>query len=223
MITRDDMLARIRVALGRTAPLSQAPTPPAIPDELVRLASPADDLPAVFRRCAEEVGMEVVPCADAEVSAVVVALLRSAGARRVVCGVASLENALCETGMELVDWRRDPSMARVYDADAAVTDVHAALAETGTLVCCADAQHSRGSTLVPPLHVAIVRHQDIVPDMLDWVRRAPGGAPSSTVFITGPSKTADIEGVLVRGVHGPDRVVIVLVAEPSNAPAPTNL
>jgi L-lactate dehydrogenase complex protein LldG len=216
------MLARIRVALGRTAPLHQAPTPPAVPDGLVRLASRDDDLPALFSRRAEEVGMEVLPCGDGDVSAVVVPLLRSAGARRVVCGVASLENALCETGMELVEWRRDPSMARVYDADAAVTDVHAALAETGTLVCCADAGHSRGSTLVPPLHVAIVRHRDIVPDMLDWARRAPGRVSSSTVFITGPSKTADIEGVLVRGVHGPRRVVIVLVADPPNSPAATD-
>lgn len=161
--------------------------------------------------------MEVVPCVVDDVTKTVLALLRAAGARRVVCGVTPLENALRDAGMELVDWKHDPSMAPLYDADAAVTDVHAALAETGTLVCCADALHSRGSTLVTPLHVAIVRHRDIVPDMLDWVRRAPDREPSSTVFITGPSKTADIEGVLVRGVHGPGRVVIVLAADVSDA------
>ena len=98
-----------------------------------------------------------------------------------------------------------------------VTDVHAALAETGTLICSTDGSHSRGASLIPPVHIAIVRERDIVPDMLDyWARLGgvPGGElPSSQSFITGPSKTADIEGVLVTGVHGPGEVHIVLVSE----------
>ena len=104
-----------------------------------------------------------------------------------------------------------------FDVDCGITGVHAALAETGTLVLYSDAHHSRGLSLVPPLHIAIVYRRDILPDMLDhWarLRGIPGSdLPSNMVFITGPSKTADIEGELVTGVHGPEAVHIMLVEE----------
>src|SRR5690606_18699946 len=97
------------------------------------------------------------------------------------------------------------------------TDVHAAIAETGSLVCCSDGGHSRGLSLIPPVHIAIVRKSDILPDMFDfWPRYAqsqPDELPSSIAFITGPSKTADIEGVLITGVHGPGRVFVLVVED----------
>jgi L-lactate dehydrogenase complex protein LldG len=103
-----------------------------------------------------------------------------------------------------------------FIADASVTDVHAALAETGTLICNSDADHSRGCSLAVPTHIAIVRRQDLVPDMLDYTATlaglTPAQLPSAQAFITGPSKTADIEGVLITGVHGPGKVIILLVA-----------
>jgi L-lactate dehydrogenase complex protein LldG len=217
MTTKHDMLARLRSALGRREVLRDAPTPPPPPlvtDELVRLVGPGDDLPGVFAARAAEVGMQVVQCGATDVTATVIGVLREADVQRVVCSVNQLDGALRDAGIDVRDWRNDPSMADEFEAGAAVTGVAAALAETGTLICCADARHGRGLSLVPPLHLAIVYHHDIVPDMLDYFRQAAGAAPpSAQVLITGPSKTADIEGVLVRGVHGPGKVVIVLVAD----------
>ena len=103
-----------------------------------------------------------------------------------------------------------------YEADVGITDVHAALAETGTLVCQAGPLHGRGHSLVPPVHVAIVRRSDILPDLLDLVARMPENSrelPSAIALITGPSKTADIEGILITGVHGPGRVFVLLVED----------
>jgi L-lactate dehydrogenase complex protein LldG len=128
-----------------------------------------------------------------------------------------LKESLRRKGVQVVEWADTPGLASQFDTDAGITDVHAALAETGTLVCSTDAGHSRGLSLVPPVHVAIVRRSDIVPDMLDLWARSRGIAaaelPSSIALITGPSKTADIEGELVVGVHGPGEVHVILVED----------
>lgn len=214
MTTKADMLKRVRAALGPSNASGEAPAPPAVPADKVRLAGASDDLVTMFAERAQAVGMEVVGCGAGEMEQAVLGILREAGAGCVVCCVEELETSLREAGLDVPDWRNDASMADEFKADAAVTNVHAALAETGTLVCCADARHGRGLSLAPPLHLAIVSHRDIVPDMLDLFGRwGAASPPSARVLITGPSKTADIEGVLVRGVHGPGRVVIVLASE----------
>ena len=65
------------------------------------------------------------------------------------------------------------------------------------------------------LMVAIVRASDILPDLLDYLPRwrgtSPAEMPSAQALITGPSKTADIEGVLIKGVHGPGQVIALLI------------
>ena len=128
-----------------------------------------------------------------------------------------LGRRLTDRGITLCDWQSDPTMKNHYAVDAGVTDVHAALAETGTLICCSDSTHGRGLSLVPPIHIAIVRRSDILPDMLDYMATCestdPADLPSAQALITGPSKTGDIEGVLITGVHGPGRVLICLVED----------
>jgi L-lactate dehydrogenase complex protein LldG len=142
--------------------------------------------------------------------------------QRILAGLArvdadgSLVEAIQAAGIAVDDWRGDRTMAAGYDAGAGVTDVRAAIAETGTLVYASDADHGRGLMLVPPIHLAVVRTRDIIPDMLDYMRQMgaanPAELPASQTLITGPSKTADIEGVLVTGVHGPGAVHVLLVA-----------
>ena len=93
-----------------------------------------------------------------------------------------------------------------------MTDVWAAVAETGSLVIRPDAHHGRLLSLAPPIHVAFVKPQQIVADLIDLMQMidADTRAPNITL-ITGPSKTADIEGSLVIGVHGPGMVRVMLV------------
>lgn len=214
-------MARVRGALGRQ-PGDPVPEAPAVDETLTRLASAGDDLPAIFAERAAAVGMVVQRVSAGEAVGAVLAFLREIGARRV--GVAAgeagrdlgLDAALREAGIEVVDWRQGDSLEPQYSLDAGITGVHAALAETGTLVTQSDADTGRGLSLVPPAHVAIVREGDLLPDLIDYYRRFEGKPdrelPSSIAFITGPSKTADIEGKLVTGVHGPGRVHIVLIA-----------
>ncbi len=216
--TREALLARVRASLGGAT--VGTPEPPPIIDAVMRMAGPGDDLVRLFRERAEAVGMKVHPVESAGLQDRLVELLRGLGAKRVVLGLsqkersARLDGVLGHAGFRVLD--STDGLDAQFDVDVGITDVHAALAETGTLICSTDEHHSRGVSLIPPIHIAIVREEDIVPDMLDYWADIAGkdgrGLPSSLAFITGPSKTADIEGVLVTGVHGPGQVHILFVA-----------
>jgi L-lactate dehydrogenase complex protein LldG len=97
-------------------------------------------------------------------------------------------------------------------ADVGVTGCHAAIAETGSLALLSGPGCSRAVSLLPPLHVALVCPDDLFHGMSDFFAargdRIAGAA--SCTFVTGPSRTADIELSLTIGVHGPGRVVIVV-------------
>ncbi|CAN5116985.1 hypothetical protein BH20ACT8_BH20ACT8_04000 [soil metagenome] len=100
----------------------------------------------------------------------------------------------------------------VWAADVGVTGAVAAIAETGTLVLAATADTPRRTSLVPPVHIAVVPLSRLVATYADGVdaisRLDP--PPSSIHLITGPSRSADIELNLVRGVHGPRDVHVLL-------------
>ena len=222
-ITRQQMLDRVRGALGRSGPTDASPTPPEVDDSVVRTVAGADDLVAVFAQRAEAVNAVVHRCTAEGLAEAAVRVLSEVDARRIVmatprlAGAEALAEALRRGGIELLDWQGDPQMRASYEADAGLTDVHAAIAETGSIVCEADDAHGRGLSLAPPVHVAVVRRSDIVPDVLDYQRQLrqipPEQATSSRSIITGPSKTADIEGVLITGVHGPGQVIVLLVED----------
>jgi L-lactate dehydrogenase complex protein LldG len=110
-------------------------------------------------------------------------------------------------GLEL-----EPRAARDEDA-IGVTGVFCALAETGTLMLCSGAGTPASVSLLPETHVAVVPQARIVPVMEDgWelARAELGELPRAVNFISGPSRTADIEQSIVLGAHGPYRVHIVI-------------
>jgi L-lactate dehydrogenase complex protein LldG len=94
-----------------------------------------------------------------------------------------------------------------------ITGADYALADTGTLVMLASPQEARLISLLPPVHIAIVEHQRLLTglDELLSILPYPAEQTSSMVLITGPSRTADIEQILVRGVHGPGEIHVVVV------------
>jgi L-lactate dehydrogenase complex protein LldG len=97
-------------------------------------------------------------------------------------------------------------------AEIGLTGCDAALAETGTLVLLTAAGRSRTVSLLPPVHVAVVKREDLVFGMGQFLASPAGRAAASAVctFVTGPSRTADIELTLTLGVHGPGQVIVVV-------------
>lgn len=221
--TREEFMANIRAALGRsdTPRAADMPAAPAVNESLARLGRPGMDVAAVWADRATQVGMKVQRLKAADVTKAILDILKGLSAKRVVVAVGTLPQAiglkdsLRRNSIEVVDWQSSPGFGCQFDTDAGITDVHGAIAESGTFICCPDAGHSRGLSLVPPVHIAIVRRSDILPDMIDWWAKFKGvkntDMPSSIAFITGPSKTADIEGILITGVHGPGTVHALVV------------
>jgi L-lactate dehydrogenase complex protein LldG len=99
------------------------------------------------------------------------------------------------------------------DAKVGVSQMDFALANTGTLVQIADAVDTRLVSTLPLLHIALVSTAALLPDLPSVLSRVDPLKSAYLSFITGPSRTADIERVLTIGVHGPERLIIVLVDE----------
>jgi L-lactate dehydrogenase complex protein LldG len=86
-----------------------------------------------------------------------------------------------------------------------------ALADTGTLVQDATAVEQRLVSTLPPIHVALVASDRLLPDLAGVLGKIQPDRAGYVAMITGPSRTADIERVLTIGVHGPHRLIVVFV------------
>jgi L-lactate dehydrogenase complex protein LldG len=108
------------------------------------------------------------------------------------------------------------------EADMGLSGVDWVIAETGTLVVSALPGQMRGVSLLPPVHIAVARAEQIVATLADYLLllRAASGADlqhhltSCVSFITGPSRTGDIELTLSVGVHGPAELHLVVLDTP---------
>ena len=209
----DDLLERIRAGLGgRTA---DAPIPPALDAQLMRTTN-GPELVETFVGRAAVVGTQVQQLSIEELPRQLANLLR--GSRQASLGFVDQElRTLVRAALEtagIMEARGDGHGMDVhFDSDVGITDVEAAIAETGTLVYLTGAERPRAASFVAPVHIALVREQQLVADLVDYLAHQPVPAPSSELLITGPSKTADIEGVLIQGVHGPGSVRVLLIRE----------
>jgi len=124
-----------------------------------------------------------------------------------------------EKGIQLLTETTGPEfIRRMAAADVGVSGVDYALADTGTLVLLARTGQARSISLLPPVHIAVVRPEQVLSGLSDLFPLLRGEAKaegrdlsSAITFITGPSRTADIELTLVVGVHGPQQLHVVLL------------
>jgi L-lactate dehydrogenase complex protein LldG len=117
----------------------------------------------------------------------------------------------------------EPPMERykweLINAGLGITAADYAIADTGTLVLVTGGEQHRLISLVPPVHVCLLDRASIVPDLATLLARIKkehytgGTAPHATTFISGTSRTADIELTLTRGVHGPREVHILVYSK----------
>ena len=213
MTARESMLGSIRTALSRTAGQDPGPPPPVtlrIPqqDALDRAALFAQRLEKLAGRCF----FAPTPAAAADY------VRRLLDGKRAVASAAPFLSACGITGLPGVSL--DTSRDACAQADIGITGADFALADTGTLVLLAGPKESRLVSLLPPMHVAVFPRSAILTglDELFSVLPKPAEQTSSMVLITGPSRTADIEQILVRGVHGPGVVHAVIVGEDEPRP-----
>jgi L-lactate dehydrogenase complex protein LldG len=117
--------------------------------------------------------------------------------------------------------RRQELRALLARADMGLSGVDYIIAETGTLVLMAGAGQMRGVSLLPPVHVAVARTSQVIATLADYLLLVQAAGvdlqqylTSCVSFVTGPSRTGDIELKLTVGVHGPGELHLVLLDEP---------
>ena len=206
MSARDEILARIAAAV---------PTPP-------------DEVPHAYRRqgtlSAAERTQRFCERVDEYRASVVRIDGPIAPAVEAVCAGQAAESLVVPAGLP-AEWR--PQNVRLIDDDGldpnaldrihgALTGCTAAIAETGTIVLTAAPHEGRRAiTLVPDLHICVVRESQIhelVPEALDALGRA-GADRRPITLVSGPSATSDIELDRVEGVHGPRRLVVLVASD----------
>ncbi|KJS19761.1 MAG: hypothetical protein VR72_17540 [Clostridiaceae bacterium BRH_c20a] len=136
------------------------------------------------------------------------------GAPMTLVDVLSIQESLKGDG---IDFSLDLDRNLIERAQFGVSQFDLGIAELGTIVQDAESVHKRLVSMLPPTHLAIISTKTIIDTFaasLEVIEKVYNGEPSNFIaFVTGPSKTADIERVLTIGVHGPGRLIIVCVDE----------
>ena len=156
-----------------------------------------------FESAARSVGVEVVHLDRESLEAGVSSYLQELRVERI---------SVDSDQVRLADFER----AELATADCGVTDVAWGIASTGTLAIPMTAGNRRSTSLLPPVHVALLDKDTLLADLGSALRHMHQNLmkfddrPSSVVFVTGASRTADIELELIVGVHGPCALHVVL-------------
>jgi L-lactate dehydrogenase complex protein LldG len=121
------------------------------------------------------------------------------------------------SGLEGVAWISQGGSAGDWESfGVGLTTCESLVAESGTIVVSA-ASSGRAASVLPPIHIVAATTDQLVPDLSEALarlrRKYAEGLPSSATFVTGPSRTADIEKILVVGAHGPKRLLLMLLPE----------
>jgi L-lactate dehydrogenase complex protein LldG len=108
---------------------------------------------------------------------------------------------------------RTSRLKALDDVVVGITGAHGALADTGSLVVVSGPGRGRIASLLPPVHIAVIGADQLSPTLATFLSANPDIADvgSNVVAITGPSRTGDIEGTLVLGVHGPGDLHVIII------------
>jgi L-lactate dehydrogenase complex protein LldG len=185
--SRDNILDRVRAALRTEAHRPQAPTSsPIFPP----IANPEVRFRDEFTTLKGE-------------------LIESAEKLREFLGAFA---KIATDGSELVGNSVGEANAGIRDCDLGVTACDCLVAQTGSIIVSTLSAGGRALSVLPPAHLVIAHREQVVPDLVAGMallrKRYDRHWPSALSVITGPSRTADIEKILVMGAQGPKRLAV---------------
>jgi L-lactate dehydrogenase complex protein LldG len=213
---REEILGKLRASLGRTPGSPVAPVPPTArvksrtagpPDaEIEQLFAEIGKLNGVARRLASQDDLKSALADLVKAEAVKKATLWATPELQAL----DVANTLRALGVEIVSPQADKHL--VAECELGVTGVDAALPETGTLLLRSSPERPRVVSLLPRVHLAILRRTALRADLHQAFAEAKDAG--YCVLVTGPSRTSDIELTLTLGVHGPKSLYAWLLDEP---------
>ena len=220
---RQEILSSIREHLAASKPFDAQAVHSQTPQRTAKPNSAKDDrngtVIELFRQALEAVsGRCVIVQSIDEAARAVQQIVDERKARRVAVSDSTLvKRILAQLKTEAV-FLDAPNQSELFDCDMGITTAQWAIAETGTIVLESERERHRLASLVPPVHVAIVeagRIRRTMSEMLALIKNSDAGLSRTVTFITGPSRTSDIELTLAIGVHGPGELHVMVIDEPA--------
>ena len=225
---RHEILAAIRRNLAKSEPFnalhqahhSQPQPAEALIEEgsfvknvpLVAASPSAADLVESFRESLSLVGGNIVTVDDINGAAYEIdKIIKALSAKKIAFSDAEL---VCQTKKILKangEFLEKASAAELFDCDLGITGAQFGIAETGTLVLESEKEFNRLASLVPTVHICLLDAKSIRQTLGEVLATLEKDLSRTITFITGPSRTSDIELMLAIGVHGPAQLFVILV------------
>lgn len=219
MSSRDQILADIRNALRtpseRHGAADPVPSPAAFRAAMPRVPADLEGRIGLFAACSEKLKTRLLRVPDAAAASAVLAEMAQAEAWRSAIRQpeALVEGITGPLGLGCLAPGGDPDAMAA--CEVGFTRALALVAQTGSVLVTPAHAGGRAASVLPPHHVVLATAADLVADLPEAYDRLvaahPDGLPSFASLITGPSRTGDVERILVLGAHGPKRLTVVLV------------
>ncbi|MGV3531539.1 MAG: LutC/YkgG family protein [Chthoniobacteraceae bacterium] len=226
--SREEVLGRIREALRVPAPRlherapiapAQAKTTTEFRQWMPTVGDTIEEQIELFAKASEGLKTEFHQFNDLNSAGEFLAKLAAEnGWKRVALHSAALTDAVTAPLSESIDrLRTDDGYVKteLESCDAGITECEALVAQIGSVCVTAKSSGGRALSVLPPHHVVVARRSQMVRDLSaayeHLAAKYSGNYPSFVGFITGPSRTGDIERILVLGAHGPKRLTVLLV------------
>ena len=224
---REPILARIAEALRTPAPRPHEPHSPERPtaapipfrEWLPPVGQGRQEQIALFARLSEMLRTEFHECASpADAAGHIASLAREGQWKRIALHSGALIDSVASKlpdFLELLQTDRGYEKDAMESSDVGFTECESLVAQTGSVCITGPSSGGRVLSVFPPHHIVIASRGQILPDLSaayeHLATKYQGRYPSFISFITGPSRTGDIERILVLGAHGPKRLTVLLV------------
>ena len=217
---REDIMVSIRRNLAASRPLDAVHDEHKVGHDVVPnnggSAEGLTDLQALldnFLANAELLGIHFEIAANqSEATALIESVIDRTGAKEVAISNSPLVREVTQN-IETVKFTREASTEFLFASDLGITSAQWAIAETGTLVLEAESEDHRLISLVPPVHLCLLEASKIRQTLGEILSLTQGKLGHTMTFVTGASRTSDIELTLAIGVHGPGELHIIVLAD----------
>lgn len=212
---REAILGRVRKALATPMPAPHWSAPTGKPEPLFALPAPGELWSRFKEEFAVVMGEVLEPADRASAQALLANWMKEKGLKTLVAADHPLVRALVPADADVVWAGADSKTNKDWgEIDLGVTPCECLVAVSGSILVSAGLS-GRAPSVLPPTHLVIATKDQLVTDLsvaLDKLRSKYGAnLPSTFSVVTGPSRTADIEKILVLGAHGPKRLTLLML------------
>lgn len=191
--------------------------PPRPKDEIIKVSNVFYDklsLAETFRESLLSIGANCEIVRDkSEVFSFIKDKINEKNLKKIAVSDAKIITEIADSTEMNAKFLRNASKEILFETDLGITSAQFGIAETGTLVIESDKEFNRLTSLVPPIHICILEVEKIRRTLGEVLSELEKDLSRSITFITGQSRTSDIELTLALGVHGPAELYVILIEE----------